>query len=110
MAAAVSFRTLFIAHRRKSRSELTPQEQARKFFKEERVRRACRKESETLGELDRETTVLPGIPRAYMTSLRTYIDERDWAGDLGGAGPVVKLECMSDLESGPVQKTSIGAR
>lgn len=103
MAAAVSFRTFFIAHRRKTRSDLTPQEQARKFFKESLLRRAYRKESDPLDSLDQDPFTLPAIPKAYMTGMRTYMDSRDWASDLGCEGPVVKLEQIPDCSSAPGQ-------
>jgi hypothetical protein len=99
MAAAISFRIFFVAHKR--RSNLTPQEQARKFFKESFLRRAYRKESDTLESIDNDRYSLPEIPRAYMTGMRTYIDSQDWALELGYKGPAVKLEQIPDRSHVP---------
>jgi len=95
MAAAVLFRIFFIAQRRR-RSELTPQEQARKFFKESFLRRAYRRESDTLDLLECDLSTLPSIPRAHMTGMRTYIDSVDRALDFSCKGPAEKAEQKPD--------------
>jgi len=99
MAAAVLFRIFFIARRRR-RSELTPQEQARKFFKDSFQRREHRRESDTLDLLERDPSTLPAIPRAHMTGIRTCIDSEDWALDFSCNGPKAKSEQKLDSLAG----------
>jgi uncharacterized membrane protein YozB (DUF420 family) len=79
LAAAISFRALFVARSNSKKSNLSPQEQARQFFKRSYLSRKRRKNgpyTDTFDTMSDTESGLPSVPRAYMTGMRTFIDEQ----------------------------------
>ncbi|KAF1343460.1 hypothetical protein EJ07DRAFT_130650 [Lizonia empirigonia] len=77
MAAAISFRAFFVARSNSKKSNLSPQEQARQFFKQSYLNRKRRRKDgyiDTFDSLGQKEAGLPSIPRAYMTGVRTFMD------------------------------------
>jgi hypothetical protein len=74
LAAGISFRALFVSRSNSKKLNLSPQDQARQFFKRSYLSRKRRKDTfDTISETE---AGLPGIPRAYMTGVRTFIDDQ----------------------------------
>lgn len=77
MAAAISFRAFFVARSNSKKSNLSPQEQARQFFKQSYLNRKRKRKdgyTDTFDSLGDKEAGLPSIPRAYMTGVRTFMD------------------------------------
>jgi hypothetical protein len=70
MAAAIAFRSLFVAN---SKSK-APQDPPKRYFGDSFLRVFHRKKSSTWDESQADATELPRIPRAQLTGMRSFID------------------------------------
>jgi len=96
LAAATAFRSFFVA--RKASKNGTPQQQAQRFFSASFVAKFNRKKKSTLDDTmesrnEKGAFGLPRVPRAQITGLRTFIDER-------GRVQPIKTDSMSSTVDG----------
>ncbi|KAH8701391.1 hypothetical protein GQ44DRAFT_664913 [Phaeosphaeriaceae sp. PMI808] len=96
MAAATAFRSFFVA-RNESRNYNSPH-RVKLFFSDSFVKKFTRKRTETLDSLDCDTEPgLPGVPRAHMTGMRTFIDEQGRT-KMSQMGSVSERSIKEDME------------
>lgn len=72
MASAIAFRSFFVA-RNSNRPNLSPQDQARRFFQESFMRKFGPKDPYSFGDTTTAASALPSVPRAQLSGIRTFI-------------------------------------
>jgi hypothetical protein len=105
MAAAISFRSFFVA-RNSSRVSSPPPMRSMRFFSDSFLRKFDKRRQSGFSDFGSVVGELPNVPKAHLTGMRTFIDGSGRSfltSSLSIDGTFEERSYTASLESGPSQ-------